>query len=328
VPFVKGHCGWDAVTLLLEGSIPADRELEAALRILDGAADGGLEVGFLGPGEGAGEIRVRMVDSTTRGWISMCGGMTQVIGKALVESSLRHHFKLDASAATLDVKLMTVSGVIPIHMDLDRGRVRRTTTVMDHYAAYVYERGVANLTFDEVPVLQADDMMMVDITALERRYPGVDFTRRDPGLHLDIVHGLLRRFEEHRQAGKGAIGMLYDQRPEGPGQFRVFPRFLSPDLSAAKIPYEFQCGTGTVGVGIALAHEGRLSFKGEGRIILEWGSQRATPDPYGIRTSDLAMGLVDGRVRRAKFSHSVVELVAEGALDYSELGLDARPAAR
>jgi hypothetical protein len=73
-------------------------------------------------------------------------------------------------------------------------------------------------------------------------------------------------------------------------------------------------------VGIALAYHDRLPFDGaQGRIIFEWGSQRATPDPYGIRTSDLHVNLQHGRVSKASFSHSVVELVAEGAFDYSEL---------
>ncbi len=66
--------------------------------------------------------------------------------------------------------------------------------------------------------------------------------------------------------------MLYDDRPEGPGQYRAFPRFYSDDLAAARIPWEFQCGTGGIAIAMALAHEGRLPFdSGAGRAVLEWG---------------------------------------------------------
>ena len=315
VPFVKGHCGWDAVTLLPEGIIPVERELDVALKILDEPIHGGLEVGFLGKGERVGEIKLRMVDSTARTWISMCGGMSQVIGKALVESSFREQFGLDISGSSLAVQLHVAVGVIPLEIEIAGGRARRITTVMDDYVRFLYRRGVTPLTLGSVPALQADDMVMVDIAALERAWPGVDFTRRDAGPHLEIVNDLLVNFARHNEAYNGGIGMLYDDRPEGPGQFRIFPRFWGGAHAAARLPFEFQCGTGSIGLGIALAHSGRLPFQsGEGRVILEWGSQRATPDPYGIRVSDLTLDVQAGHVSRARFSHSVVELLAEGTL--------------
>jgi hypothetical protein len=315
IDFVKGHCGWDTVTLIPAGHIAPEQELEAALKILDAPVNGGLEVGFMGTGERADEIRLRMVESTTRTWTAMCGGMTQVIGKALVETFFRNHFNVDVSGPTLIVKLVTDSGVIPIEIDVEDGHVRRTTTVMDDYAAFVYRRGVAPLDLNGVHTLAVDDLIIMDVRALEYRYPGVEFARRDAGPHLEIVNAILRAFQQHRDAPYGVLGMMYDDRPEGPGQFRLFPRFFSADFSAASIPFEFQCGTGTVAVAVALAYNKRLPFDGpEGRIVFEWGSQRMTPDPYGIRTSLLDVGLSDGRVSTARFSHSVVEILAEGTL--------------
>lgn len=315
VRFVKGHCGWDTLTLVPTGQIPPEHELEAALKIIDIPVSGGLEVGFLGRGECEGEIRLRMAESTTRDWIAMCGGMTQVIGKALVETFFRDHFNLNLSGPTLSVKLVTDSGVIPIQIDIEDAKARQTTTVMDDYVAYSYRRGVEPLDLDGVQALQVDRFMILDIAALEDRHPGVDFTRRDPGRHLEIVNALLRTFQRNCGSASGAVGMLYDDRPEGPGRFRIYPRFLSADLAAARIPYEFQCGTGTVAVGIALAYHKQLPFlERQGRIVFEWGSQRATRDPYGIRTSQLDLILQDDRVSKASFSHSLVEILAEGTL--------------
>ena len=64
-----------------------------------------------------------------------------------------------------------------------------------------------------------------------------------------------------------------------------------------------------------MAELGELPFDGDtGTVVFEWGSQRLTPDPYGIRTSELKMGLQNDRVVTAGFSHSVIEILCEGKL--------------
>lgn len=314
VNFVKGHCGWDVVTLLPEGQIPTAEELAAAVKILSAPIDGGLEAGWLGFGDRPDEIRVRMVNSTTKHWIPMCGGMTQVIGKALIETFLREHFNVDASQPALTIKLVTASGEIPIQIMIRDGKVRGVVTVMDNYLSYLYRGGVEPLVLHGIPLLRVGSYAVVDVAVLEQKHPEIDFTRRDPGPHLDIVNDVLRAFRQHLGV-KGLNGMLYDQRPEGPGQYRVFPRFYSDDLAAARLPWEFQCGTGSIAVAIALAYDRRLPFTtNKGVVVLEWGSYRTTPDPYGIRTSQLDLELRDTRVIKAAFSHSVVEILAEGRL--------------
>jgi len=312
--FVRGHCGWDVVTLLPEGLIPASEELATSVKILSAPLDGGLEVGWLGRGARPDEITLRMVNSTTRSWIPMCGGMTQVIGKALLETFFQQHFAIDRSQPLLHLKLITPSGAIPIRIESQNGRFLRVTTRMDNYVAFAYQRGIDSLVLEGVPVQRIGTYAVIDLLKLERRYPGVDFTRRDPGPHLELVNEVLRAFRSHMKLS-GVNGMLYDDRPEGPGRFRVFPRFYSDDLAAARIPWEFQCGTGSIVVAMALAHEGRLPFtRGKATALLEWGSHRSTPDPYGIRTSSLDLELDSGRVSKASFSHDVVEILAEGRL--------------
>jgi hypothetical protein len=311
VPFVKGHCGWDTVTLIPAGTIPPSRELDAALRILAAPMQGGLEVGYLARGERPDELRLRIADSTARDWISMCGGMTQVIGKALIESTFRERFGIDVAQSKRTIRLITDSSVVPIEIESDGDRMTLTTTVMDGYAAFLYSLGVRPVTLRGVEGFDVGDFVVFDIVELEKRHPTLDFTRRDPGPHLEIVNDLLREYQRYRRATTGVLGMLYDARPEGPGKFRVFPRFLGEGMAAASIPYEFQCGTGTVAVGIALVAQG-LAESGE--VLLEWGSAKSTPDPYGIRTSRLTLGVQGGRVTAASFSHSVVEILADGTL--------------
>jgi len=314
IDFVKGHCGWDVVTLVPEGQIPKSAELEAAIKILSAPVYGGLEVGFMGFGARPGEIALRIVNSTTKNWIPMCGGMTQVIGKALVETFMRDYFRVDASWPVLAVNLVTESGTIPIRIDVENGKVSSVMTTMDSYVSYAYRTGVEPLSVRGVPLLRVGKFAVLDVAALETVHPGVDFTRRSPGPHLEIVNDILRAYKD-LYGWPGANGMLYDDRPEGGGQYRVFPRFYSDDLAAAAIPWEFQCGTGSIAVSVALAFAGRLPFATrQGELALEWGSYRSTRDPYGIRTSRLELEVDGQTVEKAAFSHSVIEIVATGKL--------------
>ena len=305
--FVKGHCGWDVLSLLLADEIPAEEQLATALRVLDSPVSGGLEVGLLSRGSNRGELRLRITDSTTRQWLAMCGGLTQVVGKALIETAMRERLAIDVSQPVVELRLVTDACSIPIRIESANGRATRVTTQMDSYLELTYRLGVREVSIDGVRGLEAGEYLVLHLDDLNARYPVLDFTRRDPGPHLHIVNSLL---EAHRRKHGDPLysnAILYDARPEGRGQFRVFPRFL--DATAAAIPYEFQCGTGTVALAAALAHEGALTSD---VFTLEWGSQRTTPDPYGIRTSLVEVGRQSGRLISASFSHSVIEIVIEG----------------
>lgn len=313
--FVRGHCGWDAVTLLVADEIPETLHRATALRVIDPPVCGGIEVGLLAPGERPGDIRLRVLDSTARDWISMCGGMTQVIGKALVETSLFERFPTNASDGVYRARLITDSGAVPISIAAEGGLVTSVTTCMDAYAAHLYSLGVHPVTLNGVKALDVGEFLVINLDDLRAADPAVDFTRRDEGPHLDIVNAILRAWLEHRPGQRGANAMLYDDQGEFGGQFRVYPRFLGGDGTAARVPFEFQCGTGTVAVAIALAYRDVLSSVGNrGTFVFEWGNPRVTPDPFGVRTSDVSFELRDGRVERVSFSHSVIEIVAQGVL--------------
>lgn len=317
--FVRGHCGWDVVTLLLGSEIPAGRELEIAQRVLDVPFDGGIESGILDPGDAPGDVRLRITDLLTRDWLPMCGGMSQVIGKALVETSLREHFRIDPAAAVVRVRLQTGRCDIPVAVEVTDGKATRVTTTMDSYAAHAYATGVEHVSFAGVRATRVAEFLVIDLANLEAVHPGVDFTRRDPGPHLAIVNGVLEAYRRQLGGVPGVVSMLYDARPEGPGDLRAFPRFYGADDTASRMRYEFQCGTGTVAIAVALAHARRLPGTGRDRsFLLEWGSQRTTPDPYGIRTSRVELALEGERVTRIDFEHSVIEILAEGTLQVGE----------
>ncbi len=62
-----------------------------------------------------------------------------------------------------------------------------------------------------------------------------------------------------------------------------------------------------------MAEQGELPFSGDrGKIVFEWGSQRLTYDPYGVRKSIVHLNLSGKRAIAAAFSHNVVELQSVG----------------
>lgn len=95
----------------------------------------------------------------------------------------------------------------------------------------------------------------------------------------------------------------------------TLPRFYSDDLAAARLPWEFQCGTGSVAVAIALVLMGnspsRLA-RASSCLNGEATAQRRTH--MGFRTSRIELELNDRSITKAAFSHSVVEILAEGSL--------------
>lgn len=316
IDFVMGHCGWDALTLLPDGQIVPEDELAAALRILDSPMQGGLEVGFLGKADEPNTVSMRMVSSTQRDWIPMCGGMTQVVGKALVESFLRDRLAIDVTSPETRVRLITPSGEIPIDIGIDQGRVRRVVTRMRHYVGFLAKLGIEEMTIADVPVIRVGEFAVIDIAALQTAFPGLDFTDRRFGPALDAVNGVLAEFGRHTGQA-GVNGMLYDDAAEDGGDFRVYPRFVSDDMAAARCPWEFQCGTGSVAVALGLHRRGRIGAD-TGQVVFEWGNRHVTPDPYGVRRSIIEITTAGGEVTDAAFSHSHVEILAQGALSLPE----------
>jgi len=233
---------------------------------------------------------------------------------------LREHFNIDTSEPTLTIHLLTASADIAVEVEIRDGRASAISTTMDGYLQYLYRLGIEPMIIDGVAMWRVGEYAVIDVRTLESVHPQVDFTRRDRGRHLDVVNSILEGFAQ-RQRSQSTVGMLFDDRATGLGSHRVFPRFYSPDLAAARTPWEFQCGTGSSAVVALLAYTGQLPFTtGRGEVVLEWGNQRVTPDPYGTRTSRLQLEVDGTRVLKAAFSHSVVEILAEGRLSLPGYG--------
>ncbi|NRA37826.1 MAG: hypothetical protein HRU15_06780 [Planctomycetes bacterium] len=306
--YIKGHCGWDTVSFVDARDIPEDQLANIGNMILNEPIRGGIEVCFMWPGKNGGDVAVKIFDCSHRDWIPMCGGMSQIMGKVLTESSFAHRFNIPDNSSRIIME--TDSGLIPI--DIHNNEI---CTQMKNFCEYVYKESVYPIEIFNIQCMRVGNFLIINIDELNKAHPDIDFTRRDPGEHVNILHAMHLEYQKQASLGAAVYSILYDLNPEGPGYGRLFTRFLDPSHLTTDLPYELQCGTGTIAAGIAMAERGELPFKeGEGSLLLEWGSQKTTPDPYGIRCSELHLELSNGKVIDAAFSHSVIEILIDGEL--------------
>jgi len=316
--FVRGHSGWDAVTLLYGEQIPKGREHEIALSLLYPPLFGGAEVGFLYKPEKKEDIRLRIIDRTTRTWLPMCGGMSQVIGKASIETELKDYFKIKVKEPVTTINVQTDSGLVPIESEVSGGEVKRVWTNMSYYAEYLYKEGVKPVNILGVDAVKTGYFLVINMDSLKKKYPKCDFRYRGPGPQWEALKEVLSAYIRQEGMDKQSqYSMLYDMHPEGEGDARIWTRLARLDTQPAVDPYgltmEGLCGTGTIAVGLAMAENGDLKVKdGPVEVEFEMGSKSISKDPYGSRKTVMKMNVKKGKVVNASFSHSVIELLATG----------------
>jgi hypothetical protein len=120
--YLLGHMGGDEVIVVGGTEETAGREREIARAVLADRSVRALEMVFVYPG-GPGsagrstELILRMIDSTTRDYIAICGGVTQVLGHVLSRQDHLDYLALRIPAGRADYTLMTDSYRIPIRID-------------------------------------------------------------------------------------------------------------------------------------------------------------------------------------------------------------------
>lgn len=302
VPFIKGQMGGNEIVLLDGESIPAGAKLEIGLTVLDPPSIRGHQAALL-YGEGGNRLRAEIISVSGRDFISSCGGLTQVLGKALVEMDIsRSGFQLGLHEPITSIELETEAGLVPIISD-----GQRIISVMTAFVEECYGLGVAPMQVDRVNVMRVGKVLVVNGDVLRKVYPGVDLDRFD-----DKTNAVLCQLQEdfHAVAFPGRIVgdfAVYDFRPAHSGDGRViFPH----EISAGHV--EPSCGTGTIAVGIAVAGQGKPHPNPrELRLSFESGG-----DASGIGGPDITEVWLttddDGRVIEARFTHSNVDIIATG----------------
>jgi diaminopimelate epimerase len=304
IPFIKGHMGGNEIVLLW-GDIPADKELQIALAALRPPYNLGQDLGLLRKTNTENMLEVNMTWRFDDEYIEMCGGLTQVLGRALVDiPQLAAYFGIQVVEPAFAITLKTRVGLIPITVEIEQGEVKRVLTDMTNYSEQCYREGIREVYVASVPGMKVGESLVMNADKIMNKYPTVNLERMDKNTLAILVH-LQEEWQKKYPPGDSFI--IYDLHPKDKGQARVtFPH------NAANNYIEPSCGTGTVAAGIAMLEQGEIKNQnGEARISFETGGDTTLGGP---ELSDLILKVANNKVVKAEFSHSLIQSLATGII--------------
>ncbi len=303
IDFIKGHMGGDEVVLLYGDQMPEGREYEVAESVLRRPSIGGHNSGLMWKSD-AERISLKMLDGTAGTYIGMCGGLTQVLGKAIVETDLAGRLGLTLTEPRTDLILETDVGPVGLDIRHRNGRMDRVYTDMTAFVEDCYALGIEAIRVAEINALRIGSFLVVNADAAKSAHPEATFEKMEDR-ELRILQQAQREYNEH--VGKNQANFsLYDLHSLSHSGRVAFPHGLETRY------YEPSCGTGTVAVGIAMVEAGELGRDGSVTLLLETGGDIHCIG--GPDVMELELDVHGGRVVRARISHSLVEILATGCL--------------
>jgi len=308
--------------LLYGDQVPEGKELEIGLAVLKRPSIRGTDLGILYEPEKDGDIKMRMMSLTDGDFMYMCGGLTQALGKVVVETDIGRRFDIKVQEPETRFVLETGSGPIPIRVDVSSGVAKKVTTNMRSYVEECYRHGVRSVRIGDINAMSIgvdpsrcpprNEFLVLHMDELNKVYPDVNFWKKDDAT-LDVIRDVYARFMEEEKLKPFLYGALYDMKPEGKGDARFIFRFV-PTMYDQEKDYEEACGTGTVAVGIAMIKNGSLKWDlGTTEVLFELGSKSIIKEEFQVESS-LWMDVNNGKVTDAAFSHSSIEIIARGTV--------------
>jgi len=309
--FIKGHMGGN--TILLFNGRQVRREshvLETALTVLDRKRLYADQAAFLYPSGKANTIRALVVDITNRNFIPACGGFTQVLGKALVDTDLVKWFKVKTAPQEFEVTLELESGPSTVTVHKTKGgKFRKAESDMTSFARMLAGDGVMPVDLDGIQSFKSGYYLVQEAPKLKEHYPEADFEEMNTAAVKAISEA--QAFFHQKGYSSTLHFSLFDRSPAHKGHLRaVFPHgVLTGNI-------EPTCGTGSTALALALLLTGEgkdlgLVKGGRIKVRLETGGGPALGGP------DITTVVVEKKgeeVTRAFFSHSLVEITAKGTV--------------
>ena len=300
VDFVKGHMGGNEIILVHGGQIPKQHHIKVALSLMESPGVRGDQVGILEKPHQEGDVKVRIVDRTEKTYITMCGGLTQVLPRALRETDLGKRYGIAKSFKEL--ALETDLGTVKISVRRTRDKMV-THTDMTKFVEECYHYGVSQIQVAGIDALKVGEFLVVDVQKLRNQHVGVKFEEMDMRAR-EVLLSVQKDFDrQHLWPSPNAAYSLFDMYPDEPTHGRVvFPH----NVTTGHI--EPSCGTGTIAVAVALA-ETKRTTNGFVKLRFDSGGRSFLGGP---ETTEVKMVVENSRVKHAEFSHSLVEITANG----------------
>jgi len=301
VAFIKGHMGGDEVVLLYADQIPEGEEIAVGSSVLGKPSIGGHNSGLMYPSDIA-DIKVDAFDATCPEPVPICGGVTQVLGKAIIETDLASHLGLAIEEPETTVVLETAVGLAPLRIIHQNGRVERVVTEMTALAEECYAMGVEPLKAAAIDAFKVGPFLVMNGDAVKQAHPNISVKEMGEK-EFRIFQNAQRDFHDYIKRETSSFS-LYDLHSERYSGRLVFPHGLDQRY------YEPSCGAGTVAVGIAMVENGEIAGDGDISLVFEMGGDVFSLG--GPDTMELRLVVQDKKVRQAYISHSCVEILATG----------------
>jgi len=303
VDFIKGHMGGNEIVLLYADQMPEGKGIAVAASVLAKPSIGGHNSGLVYRSEIA-DIKVEALDATSYELLGMCGGLTQVLGKAIVETDLASHVGLTIEEPETNVVLETGVGLVRLRILHQDGKVERVLTEMTAFVEECYALGIERLKVAGIDALKVGPFLVMNGDAAKQAYPDITFEGMGEK-EFRIFQDAQREF--HRYIGREtSCFSLYDLHSKIHSGRLAFPHGLDQRY------YEPSCGTGTVAVGLAMVENGEIDRNGSISVTLETGGDIFSLG--GPNTIELGLVIEDKKVVQAHISHSFVQIVATGKL--------------
>lgn len=303
VAFIKGHMGGDEVVLLYADQIPAGERIAVGLSVLARPSIGGHNSGLVYHSAIA-DIKVDALDATCSEPLPICGGVTQVLGKAIIETDLASHLGLAVEEPETTVVLETGVGLAPLRILHQDGKVERVLTDMTAFVEECYATGVEPLKAAAIDAFRVGPFLVMNGDSVKQVYP--NFTFENMGVReFHLLQTAQRDFHDYIERETSSFS-LYDLHSKSHSGRLVFPHGLDQRY------YEPSCGAGTVAVGIAMVENGEIDGNGDISLVFEMGGDVFSLG--GPDTMELRLVVQDKKVTQAYISHSLVEILATGEL--------------
>ena len=309
VDFVKGHMGGNEIILLYGDQILRGREIETVLPLLDSPNIRGHQASLFYNSKGDADLRVKIIDFASKSFVTMCGGLTQVLGKALILTAFSKHFNILLKKPTAMITLETDAGLIPLKIEENNTGSGQVLTGMKAFVDECYKLGVQPIKVGDLDVVRVGKFLVVNGDEVRKNYHNIKLEGLN-GITLQTLKRLQEAFDcQGYLRQRNADFALYDLNPQKPSNNGrvIFPH----NITAGHI--EPACGTGTVAVGIAMVESGELEGSSD-EIELSFESGGSCSVIGGPDITKLKLRVKDGRVIDAYFSHSLVEILATGKL--------------
>ncbi|MBS3788702.1 hypothetical protein KGY79_10965 [Candidatus Bipolaricaulota bacterium] len=306
--FIKGHMSGNEILLLAEKGNTTEKEMvEYGVQILNRPHLGGHQIGFLEAVDNCRKIRAKIVDVTEEDFLPMCGGLTQVLGHALIQTQIDQTLDYRPEDAG-KTPLVTDSGTVFISTK-NPDQEFNVWTTLHPVLKSIYKKGIEQINLSGVRAVKVGDNLAINGSDLKEKYPSIKLEKFDDHTRSVIVD-IQNLFLEDILEGRREVCTLpiYDLNPARNGDARViFPNHLPTEH------VEPACGTGSLLTAVAMIEEGFVS-DGTDKIDIKFESGGSATSIGGPDITRIKLSISNGKIKTATFSHNFVRLLAEGEL--------------